>query len=71
MDVGKQKLIGRRSNDNVANVEGHNVYSLVLPIFAGRVCNYLGSGCGSVGRAVASDTKDLQFKSSPVIGEFD
>ena len=28
MDVGKQKLIGRRSNDNVANVEGHNVYSL-------------------------------------------
>ena len=25
--------------------------------------NYLGSGCGSVGRAVASDTRDLRFKS--------
>ena len=24
----------------------------------------LGSGCGSVGRAVASDTKSLQFKNS-------
>ena len=24
----------------------------------------MGSGCGSVGRAVASDTRDLQFESS-------
>ena len=26
--------------------------------------NNLGSGCGSVGRAVASDTRGLQFESS-------
>ena len=33
-------------------------------IFAGQSLHKLGSGCGSVGRAVASDNRGPQFKSS-------
>ena len=31
---------------------------------SGKECKLLGSGCGSVDRAAASDTRDLHFKSS-------
>ena len=40
-----------------------NIPSKVPKIF-GDILGYLGSGCGSVGRAVASNSKGLQFKSS-------
>ena len=33
-------------------------------MFYSAVKTYLGSGCGAVGRAVASDTRDPRFESS-------
>ena len=42
------------------------ILCIALETWFGRYVNILlnlGSGCGSVGRAVAYDTRDLQFKS--------
>ena len=39
-------------------------FGLCLSVLNLTICKQLGSGCGSVGRAVASDTRGPRFESS-------